>query len=118
MALLKNGVKQAPGGYRPGAGRKPDWFKAKMRQIASRKESIEFIEGCIDGKKVDRIVHEGKIIPAPPPANVKLAAWIEAKNTGYGKPHVNIEHTGINSIGLPELLLLAEQSRAERGLDD
>lgn len=32
-----------------GTGRPPDEFKAKMRELASRKEALRFLAECVDG---------------------------------------------------------------------
>lgn len=115
---FEKGNKYAKGGVRPGSGRKPDWFKDKMAEIASRKESIAFVEKCIDGEYVDRVVDEGRVILVPPPAQVRLHAWCEARDTGYGKPRQEMEISGLSGVNISVVLSKTEEARLLRGLSD
>lgn len=38
----------------PNAGRTPDWFKAKMGELATRKEVLDYIEEHLVGKNGDK----------------------------------------------------------------
>lgn len=78
--------KRAKGGYRVGAGRKPDKYKAKLRAIASDPEALKFIEEAIKGKDVDVRVIKDEIVMAPPPASTRHAIWESVHDRGYGKP--------------------------------
>jgi hypothetical protein len=117
----KGGLKKGPdprrakGGKRPGAGRPPNWFKARMQEIASKKESCQFLEDCIDGKSVDRIVTPtGRVLRVPATANVRVSAWEAARDTGFGRPTQEVEHKGVVGVDLTTLIQRAEE---ERGLD-
>lgn len=110
----EDNYRRGKGGKRKGAGAKPNWFKAKMAEIASRPASIQFLEDCVDGKPIDRTLVFGKVIKVPPPANVRLQAWAETADRGFGKPTPMLPMDALEGINLVALVRQAEE---ERGLD-
>lgn len=97
---FQKGNKLAKGGSRPGAGKKPDWFKAKMREIASHPEALKFLSECSRGKNVDQAVTQfGKVIPIPAKPIVRIQAWAEAADRGYGKAIQSVQ--GLDKDGKP-----------------
>ena len=86
---LKSGAVVNPrGGARPGAGRPFNEFKRKMASLAGGKDAYEFVRACIKGGKVDRHIVStfGTVISVPASAQVRLAAFCEARDSGFGKP--------------------------------
>lgn len=88
-ASFQNGPddRRGKGGYRKGAGRKPDWFKRKMEEIAGNGEAIKFLRDMVSGKIKDFVVHgaDGRLIEVPVTAVHRLKAWAEAADRGFGK---------------------------------
>ncbi len=89
MATLKNGVKQARGGYRPNAGRKPNAITILHRQfIADRGEQAQYaMDLHISAMKDDTL-----------PAQLRMAAadWVYIQVVGKAverKAEVNPEFT-------------------------
>lgn len=92
---FKKGNRLAKGGKRPNAGRKPDEFKALMREIASSKEAVELVRGAIEGKEVDEflVLQTGVQVPVKPDAATRLKFLQYATDHGYGKPNQPVEAT-------------------------
>jgi len=112
---FKKGWKGGPGGARPGSGRKPDEFRAIMRQIASRDESIRFIRDCIDGKPVDEyITKEGECIPHRSKAEVRLKALAYATAEGYGRVQT-IATVDDEGQTVPLVVMLGRPCKGEKG---
>lgn len=91
-----------PGTFQPGnkvavgnkgGGRKPDWFKAKMAEIASSDEAVGFVEDVIKGKDVDEflVLQTGVQVPVKADAATRLKFLQFAKESGYGKDTQPIE---------------------------
>jgi hypothetical protein len=74
------------GGKREGAGRTPDWLKAKCQKIIEKRKLIEFLADVAAGEEVDFIVNlKGKRIPCPANTKDRISAMKELLDRGYGK---------------------------------
>lgn len=95
MALLKNGNKQASGGKRENAGRKPDWLKEKCQKIVDRIKVLEFLGDVVEGKDVEQIVNDvGETLRVPPPIRERIKASEILLERAYGKVKQELEHSG------------------------
>lgn len=98
MGNLKHGVKRANGGYRPGAGRKPDWFKAECRKLATSKKTLAFLKSVVEGDPVEeKKVFEGQeavTVLVSASVDARIRAWNSLMDRGFGKPEQTVEHTG------------------------
>ncbi|HYE20107.1 MAG TPA: hypothetical protein VEA69_16790 [Tepidisphaeraceae bacterium] len=81
MALLKNNVKQAPGGKRPGAGRKPDVVK-QIAQTAMADKAVDYLEA------IERLAL------STDSDKVRLAAYVYLTDRLLGKPKEPKDVTG------------------------
>jgi hypothetical protein len=109
--------RRGKGGRRnPPGGRTPNWFKEKMQELAASEAAVEFISDCIKGQPVDEflVLATGVQVPVKPSAAVRLKAWTEAADRGFGKPTPMLPDGGLTAISLVELIRRAEE---ERGLD-
>lgn len=79
-----------------GGGRKPDWFKAKMRELASSQDAVDLVEGAIAGKEIDEflVLQTGVQVPKKPDLDTRLKYLNYATEHGYGKASQPIEHSG------------------------
>lgn len=94
---FQKGNKQAHGGKRNGAGRKPDEFKAIMAQLSSNDETIEYFKKVLDrADDSDEflVLQTGVQVPIKVDADTWLKFWKEAAAYGQGKPSQPIEHSG------------------------
>ena len=105
--------RRANGGFRQGSGRKPDWFKAKMRELATSKKAIKFLADCIDGAPVEILATEQGLVPAPARAETRIKAWESTADRGYGRPTQAVEMVGEVTVNLIEAI---KQAREKRGL--
>lgn len=112
-AQLRNGVIGAPGGRRPNAGRKPDWFKRKLRALASSKEALKFLEDAIKGKKIDvRVDKDGDVISVSPTVSARAEVWEKVHDRGYGKPVSLLEmQDGEGNAVMPAVVMLPPQRK-------
>lgn len=98
MALLKHGVKQAPGGKRKNSGRKPDWFKKKCQEIATSKKAIAFLQAVVEGDPIEeKQIYEGEekvTILASASVDSRVRAWNSLMDRGFGKPSQAVEVSG------------------------
>lgn len=85
-AQLKNGVQGAPGGYRKGAGRKPDKYKAALKKIARDPKALKFLKEAIAGEPVDVRLSDGEIVHLPPTADTRHKIWESVHDRTEGKP--------------------------------
>lgn len=98
MAFEK-GHKLAPGGARPGAGRTPDWLKARCQEIVDKVKVIEFLGSVVAGEDVEQAVgDQGEVIRVPASVRDKIKASEILLDRAYGK------------VGQPVDITLAEQS--------
>lgn len=97
-----------PGTFQPGnrasvgnkgGGRKPDAFKALMRQIASSPAAVGLIRDAIAGKDVDEflVLQTGVQVPTKCDAATRLKFIQYATEHGYGKANQPLEHLGEGS---------------------
>lgn len=79
MAPQKHGGALKIGGTNPGAGRPPDEFKARMREIASGPTALAFLEQCVNGEHG---------------AQFAIKAQEYAAERGYGRVPQSVALTG------------------------
>lgn len=114
MPKFEKGNKLAKGGARPGAGRKPDWFKEEMQKLATTDKAVKFLKDCIEGEDVDEfITDQGECIPHRAKADTRIRAWEAVADRGFGRPTQQVHQTGTQGINLFQLIREAEE---ERGL--
>ncbi len=85
-ALFQKGNKFGKGGFKPGAGRKPDKYKAALKKICQMPDAIGFLEKAIRGEEVDVRMHEGEVIKLPPTADTRHKIWESVHDRVHGKP--------------------------------
>lgn len=87
-AILRNGNLSAPGGYRKGAGRKPDEFKRWLKKLVhspkGRKRFEKIIQDAEDAETL--VTQQGVEVPT----RAKADTYLRALELGYsyerGKP--------------------------------
>ena len=96
---LKNGNPTGKGGARPGAGRKPDWFKKKCQQLATSPKAIRFLQAMINGDPIEEKMQMGPakdpvkiMVSASPESRVK--AWATVCERGFGKAPQDVKVGG------------------------
>lgn len=106
MSEEKTRIKtRKPGTFKPGnkaavgnkgGGRTPDWFKAKMAEIASSKEALDLVTGVIEGKDVDEflVLQTGVQVPVKADASTRLKFLQYATDHGFGKAPQELKHSG------------------------
>lgn len=91
-AKLRNGVQGTRGGRRPGAGRPPDWFKMRCREIACSPKFLVWAKKVIEGEPVEtRLTQDGRLIMMPAPVLSRLAMWESLADRAFGKPASIVE---------------------------
>lgn len=114
---FKTGNKHAPGGRREGAGCKPEWFKAKCREICGSKKAMQFMTDVVEGKAIEEktLFSDGTetIAHVTPNAATRIKAWESLRDTGHGRPDVTTHITGTVGVNLVDII---KQARGERGL--
>jgi len=105
----------AKGGFRKNAGRKPDWFKAKMREITSRPEAIRFIEDCVIGKQMKTVISSGLkfIVPLDPMERHKV--WSDAADRGYDKAIQGVRSVDDQGNYVPFHIFIPVQNSGQEG---
>ncbi len=113
MAKFQKGHKFAKGGVRPNSGRKPDWFRERMRKIATHKEAIKFIEDTVLGKEVDEFIvpQTGEAIAVRAKAETRYKVWADTADRGFGRATQSVEHLGDIGLNFSELIKRAEEER-------
>lgn len=93
MSKLPKG--RPAGGKRPGAGRKPDWLRAKCAAIIDQHELIDFVGRVAAGEETEQhMTKEGDVIDVAPPMRVRLDAVEFLCDRAHGKPQQAVELTG------------------------
>lgn len=111
--------RRGKGGARPGAGRKPSWFKELCEEEMQKNKAagLRLVGKISRGEaEVEKIFSsEGRIIRAKtgPAPNDIIAANQFLRDSSVGKPVTAIEHTGEVGVDIFDLIRRAE---AERGL--
>lgn len=118
MAFQK-GHKLAPGGQRPGAGRKPNWFKSLVKEemLKNKANGVRLVGQISRGEPVfERVMHEAfKIVRlkvGPTPSEI-ISANEFLRDSLFGKPGQAIKHSG--DVGI-DLFGAVRQAEKERGL--
>ena len=95
--LLNSGAKPAPGGYRKGAGAKPDWYKAKCAQILDSNKLLDFIGRVASGEEPEQHLDKlGTIYELKPKISDRIKAVEFLSDRAYGKPAQSVEVSGEN----------------------
>jgi hypothetical protein len=81
------------GGFREGAGRKPEWFKNKCAQLASSRAFFSFAIKVFKGQNVEPRVTRTGIIYTEASVGDKVYLWEKLSAYAYGKPS-NFENPG------------------------
>lgn len=110
--LLKSGAKPARGGKRKGAGRKPDWLKAKCANLIDRHKLIHFIVAVANGTETEpHVTKDGEVIECAASIHDRLRAVDMLLDRGYGKP---MQSTTIDGSLTVKTEQLAEDLRDAR----
>ena len=85
--LLNGGVvPDTRGGFREGAGRKPNWVRLKCQDIIVESKILEFLAGVARGEEKDfKVSHLGKIVSVPVSVKDRIDACRELLDRGVGK---------------------------------
>lgn len=93
--LLNSGAKPANGGYRKGAGRKPDWYKAECARILDQHKLLEFIGRVAAGEEPEQhLDKEGVIYELRPKISDRIKAVEFLADRAHGKPAQAVEVSG------------------------
>src|ERR1051326_6542083 len=106
--------RRGKGGARPGAGRKPDAFKAKLREIAGSPKALKFLKDAIEGERVDARMVEGAWIWAPASAGTRAQIWESVHDRGFGKPVSLLEMQDQDGNVAPARALLPGQAKKDK----
>lgn len=92
-------IKPGVGGKRPGAGRKPDWFKKKCQKIATSDKVLKFLQSVVEGEPIEakqKVLRNGEVKTVWESASVesRVKAWTALMDRGFGKPEQPVEHSG------------------------
>lgn len=101
-AKLKNGNIGAPGGKREGAGRPPDWLKARCKEAGP--EILEFLIQVATGADMEQVVNAaGETIGVPAAVKDRIKAAEVILDRGHGKPNQAMELTGADGAELSSI---------------
>lgn len=118
LGKLKNGNIPAPpprGGRREGAGRKPNAFRLKCRELANSEKYFEWAKGVIDGTILDqKMTKDGYVVELAVSVGDRKELWKDIAAYGEGKPIQGVEVSGNMRVGFLDLIGRAEK---ERGLE-
>lgn len=104
---------------KPKQGRPPKWFKDRCAKIATSYTALKFMEDCLEGKDVDiKVTKDGDVLTVAPGASVRLHAWAELADRGYGKAAQSVELSGDSFISAAQLAQILNKERVARGLKD
>lgn len=110
------GHKQAPGGAREGAGRKPDWFKERCRQILEETKALDFLASVIRGDEIKpHISMTGDVALVPPDLEDRMKAIDRIKEWGHGKTPLPVRATDEDGEDIGGVILLPVQSSGKAG---
>lgn len=83
------------GGKRDGAGRNPDWLRAKCDEIIEKYDLMAFLGKVAGGENVEQVVtDQGETLPVPASVKDRLRAAEMLLDRRYGKPTQSLEHSG------------------------
>lgn len=75
------------GGYRPGAGRPPDWLRKKCQEIVERDDLVGFLRDIARGKDFPQSINEnGEVVDFPAKVRDRKEAATYLIERGYGRP--------------------------------
>lgn len=105
---------RAKGGAREGAGRSPDWLKAKCQKIIDKDKLVEFLRDVAKGKNMEQVVtDEGVSIAVPAAIRERLKATEMLLDRGFGKAAQHVELGAGEGV---DIVAFMRQSEQERGL--
>ncbi len=110
------GNKEAHGGARPGAGRKPNWLKEKCQKLFEETKVLDFLAQILRHEEVKPHVDMfGKTHMVKP----ALADWFEAvdrvKDWGFGKTPLPVRATDEDGEDVGGVIFLPVQSSGKAG---
>lgn len=83
------------GGKREGAGRKPDWLKAKCAELIDRKKLLDYVARVAAGEETEsRMTKDGDLFDVPCSTHDRLHAFELLMERGFGKPVQGVELSG------------------------
>ena len=86
MAILRGGVRSAPGGKRKNAGRTADWLKVKCQEIIEKRNLLKFLADVADGTYKEQILDgNGDLIDRNVAADTRLKALGMLLDRGFFK---------------------------------
>ena len=74
------------GGYREGAGAKPDWFKKRCRELACSSAFFRFAERVFEGDPIEPRLTKTGVIFTEASTHDKVYLWEKLAGYGFGKP--------------------------------
>lgn len=106
--------RRTSGGAQPGAGRPPDWLKAKCDKIIDKYDLLGFLGKVAGGESIEQVVtDQGETIRVPAPVKDRLRAAEMLLDRRFGKPTQQVEASG--NIGI-DIVSFINQAEHERGL--
>lgn len=114
---LKNGNPPGVGhgGWRPGAGRKPDWFKAQCLAELKKSKVPSFLGKIVRGEDMEQVVTEqGECLKVPASVKNRLDASTKLKEWAVGKEADKHELQDMDGQVLG-LVILPAQDKGESG---
>lgn len=124
MAKRKKGVfqkgpdeRRGHGGARPGAGRKPNWFKEQCAEIFDRARALEYIEKVITDVKVKpHVTMSGETVMTTADVKEHLMAIEMLKEWAHGKSPLPLRATDGNDADVGGVILLPVQAAGRAGV--
>lgn len=81
-----NALTTGRGGYREGAGAKPDWFKKRCRELACSRAFFKFAERVFEGDPIEPRLTKTGVIFTEASTHDKVYLWEKLAGYGFGKP--------------------------------
>ena len=112
--------RRGPGGFRAGAGRKPDWLKMACRRVMEEGGDdlgrIAFLAAVVRGEKVKPVSTMQGIVMSECGPREKMEALDRLKEWGYGKTPLPIRATDEDGKTVGGVIILPAQSAGRAGI--
>lgn len=109
---FSKGNKFGKGGYRPGAGDKPKWWKEKAEKIIRTSAGLQMLEDAINGKPVDVFITQaGEEIPIQAKYKDRKDTFFELVDHVFGKPGMGIQLENGDKVNIVTIVQKAEEER-------
>lgn len=103
------------GGYREGAGAKPDWFKARCRELACSRAFFKFANRVFEGDPIEPRLTKTGVIFTEASTHDKVYLWEKLAGYGFGKPisvePMSVEKSVENATAALAILKLMQEAQ-------